>query len=93
MMEKLNLDSLDDVVGGFSEQNPGLPTKGMNIKCPRCHSDGAKSFAEGALYDPNIGSVEYKCKCGCQFVCMHGKVILKDDFLDLCNKKGITYTF
>ncbi len=92
-MSKLNDHEMDQVVGGFQEQNKGLPTNGMNIECPNCHSKEANSFAGSALYSPQIGSVEYHCKCGCQFVCYKDKVILKDDWLALCKNKGLAYEF
>lgn len=90
---KLDDKALDSISGGFSEQNKGLPTAGMRIECPNCHSKRARSFAKGALYDPELKSVEYSCKCGCNFVCYGGSVILKKDWLALCDAKGLKYGF
>lgn len=87
------MDDLDKIAGGFAEENRGLPTAGMNIKCPKCGASSPSSFSKSALYDPSIGSVEYRCKCGCSFVCMNGHVIPKQDFTALCHKKGINYKF
>jgi DNA-directed RNA polymerase subunit M/transcription elongation factor TFIIS len=90
---KIEDKELDSINGGFSEQNKGLPTVGMSIECPRCHSKKAASFAKGALFDPEIKSVEYRCKCGCNFVCYGGNVLLKKDWLNLCKSKGLKYSF
>ena len=92
-MMAINEKELEQVSGGFSETNKGLPTQGMNIVCPKCHSSNAASFSQAALYDRNIGSVEYKCKCGCSFVCYQGQVLMKKDWLALCSAKGISYGF
>ena len=92
-VDKLNVTELDGVVGGFREDNIQLPTEGMEIVCPKCNNKDGKSFAPSALYDPKIGSVEYRCKCGCKFVCYKGKVILRDDWDALCKLKGISYNF
>ena len=89
----LNLNELDHVVGGFAEASEGLPTAGMEIVCPRCYNDNKNYFAQSALYDPQIGSVEYRCSCGCKFVCYEGQVILRDKWDALCDRKGIHYVF
>jgi len=91
--KKLDLEALDQVTGGFEEENVLLPTEGMEIICPVCKNKDKDSFAPSALYDPKIGSVEYRCKCGAKFVCYHGKVILRQDWDDLCRKKGMKYGF
>lgn len=93
MMEKMDLNDLDRVNGGFEELNEKLPTEGMEIVCPNCHRKDKNAFAKSALYDPGIGSVEYRCGCGCSFVCYHGKVILRKDWDTLCAEKGIKYVF
>ena len=92
-VKNMRLDELDNVQGGFSEANKGLPTKGMDIVCPECHSRSADSFSDNALYDDKIGSVEYQCKCGCRFICYGGQVIKRADWLKLCDAKGISYRF
>ena len=92
-MEKMNLQDLDKVNGGFEEQNGNLPTAGMEIVCPNCHKKDQNAFAKSVLFDPEIGSVEYRCSCGCRFVCFKGKVILRKDWDDLCAKHGIKYVF
>lgn len=84
---------LDSVNGGFAEENRGLPTAGMNIVCPKCGSKQATSFQSNVLYEPKLGSVEYQCKCGCRFVCYKGKVILRKNWDELCERKGIEYPF
>jgi len=93
MMGKLSMDDLEKATGGFNEQNKVLPTFGMNIVCPKCKSTYVDSFSSGALYDPKLKTVEYQCKCGCQFVCQNGQAYEKSDFLALCKKKGIHYAF
>lgn len=92
-MKELKFDALEQVTGGFQETNQGLPTNGLNIVCPACHSSKANSFSKSALYDSKLGTVEYQCKCGCSFVISHGKAIKKNDFLNLCKQKGIAYPF
>ena len=92
-MNKLNKDDLAAVAGGFQEVNKDLPTKGLNIKCPKCGSSKGDSFLKGALYDDSIGSVQYQCRCGCAFVVYKSRVILKNDFIKLCKDKGISYPF
>jgi lysyl-tRNA synthetase class I len=91
--DKLDFNDLENVAGGFEERNIGLPTVGMEIVCPKCHKKDPDSFAASALYDPNLQSVEYRCSCGCKFVCSHGKVILREDWDALCKQKGINYPF
>jgi DNA-directed RNA polymerase subunit M/transcription elongation factor TFIIS len=90
---KLDDKELDSINGGFSEQNKRLPTAGMRIVCPKCHSKRAAAFSKSALFDPELKSVEYRCKCGCSFVCFGGNVFLKDDWLSLCKSKGLKYSF
>lgn len=92
-MKPLNEKELEKVTGGFQETNKSLPTRGLNIICPACHSTKAHSFSKSALYDDKLGTVEYQCKCGCSFVISHGKAIKKNDFLNLCKQKGIAYPF
>lgn len=92
-MDKLDFTELDNVTGGFAEENQGLPTSGMSIVCPACHTSDKDAFAGSVLYDPSIGSVEYHCRCGCKFVCYQGQVIQRQEWDALCKQKGIKYTF
>lgn len=92
-MQSIDFNELEAVNGGFNEANSDLPTSGLNIVCPKCHSRNASSFSPNALYDKKLGTVEYQCKCGCSFVVSHGKAIIKNDFLSLCDAKGINYSF
>jgi len=92
-LEYLKDADLGDVNGGFKEQNKILPTVGMNIVCPKCKTSDPSAFAGAALFDPNLDSVEYHCKCGCKFVCYKNQVILRKDFDDLCKANGIKYGF
>ena len=89
----LDMNQLDHVVGGFAEASEGLPTAGMEIACPSCNNSDKNYFSQSALYDPDIGSVEYRCSCGCKFVCYKGKVILREEWDALCKQKGINYKF
>ena len=91
--KKLDFSDLEQVAGGFEERNSALPTLGMEIYCPKCSKKDPDSFADSALYEPNLQSVEYKCSCGCRFVCCQGKIILREDWDVLCKDKGINYPF
>lgn len=90
---KLDKTELSEVSGGFSELNESLPTAGLDIKCPKCGTGTDESFSKSVLYDPDLGSVEYRCKCGCSFVCYQGRVHMKDDFIALCKANKINYRF
>lgn len=93
MKKPLDLFELNNVTGGFAEANPGLPTAGKKIKCPKCHTTEKSKFSKSVFYDPKLGSVEYMCGCGCKFVCYHNKVYLHDEWKQICNSKGIKYGF
>ncbi|MBR0409393.1 MAG: hypothetical protein IJI25_00095 [Eubacterium sp.] len=93
MMEKLNMDDLDQVAGGFVEENIGISTGGMSIVCPNCQNADKGGFSVSVLYDPELESAEYKCKCGCSFVCYRGNVILKEDWIAECKKNNYVYPF
>ena len=87
---KITDEELESVNGGFKE-TASLPTKGMNIKCPVCGN--SKNFGN-ALFDQKVGSVEYHCNdCGQDFVCYERQVILKNNWIGLCNKKNYSYPF
>ena len=87
---KISDDELESISGGFKE-TASLPTKGMNIKCPQCPN--TKNFGN-ALFDQKIGSVEYHCnECGTDFVCYDGQVVLKNNWISLCNSKKYKYAF
>ena len=91
--KKLSEEELLEVAGGFTETNRGLSTFGYEIKCPDCGAMSADSFEAGAWQDKKMNSVEYHCNCGCRFVCYDGYVIKKDNWINLCNKKGYRYPF
>ena len=93
MMKKLNENDLLAVTGGFQELNKALPTAGKDIICPKCGEKAGEQFAKSVLYDPSLGSVEYHCSCGCQFVCYNDEVSYKDEFVKLCGQNGIEYKF
>ncbi|MCR4908330.1 MAG: hypothetical protein K5985_05810 [Lachnospiraceae bacterium] len=73
----INDKELENVSGGVREE-ADIPTKGKSIVCPVCeHGDRIK---KKALYDPDLGSVQYECKCGAKFVYYGNSVIMYDDF-------------
>ena len=87
---KISDDELESINGGFKE-TASLPTKGMNIKCPKC---GNSTSFGNALFDKKIGSVEYHCgSCGTDFICYDGQVVLKNNWISLCNTKKYSYPF
>ena len=90
---KISDDELDEVVGGFGEANSALNTAGMNIICPSCSSSSPNSFSKQVLHDPKTGSLEYRCKCGCRFVCYEGYVIPLDSWISRCAAEGYKYPF
>ncbi|MCR4891099.1 MAG: hypothetical protein K5989_02800 [Lachnospiraceae bacterium] len=86
-------DQLEHINGGFGELASG-GTKGMNIVCPSCAASNKSDFSNKVLKDAKTGSLEYKCnKCNTSFICYDGYVILKSDWINLCNKKGHKYPF
>ncbi len=90
---KIPDDDLLDVVGGFKEE-ANLPTRGMNICCPnpRCRASSRDSFDKYTFWDARTNSVEYHCKdCGTSFVCYDKGVILKADWIKLCDKNNYVY--
>ncbi len=93
--KKINLpdETLETVVGGFREDNKNLATYGMDIVCPMCHNSAANKFSDMVFQDPVMNSVEYRCKCGCSFVCYGGSVILKSDWIKKCKDKGYVYPY
>ncbi|MCR5627642.1 MAG: hypothetical protein K6F99_10000 [Lachnospiraceae bacterium] len=93
MEKKIDIKELEAISGGFTEQAP-IATKGKNIKCPNWQSEKKSSFADQAKVDPKTGSVEYHCnQCGTDFVCYENNVILKQNWIALCNKKGYKYPY
>ncbi len=92
-MKALLEEELDSVVGGFREGNRALSTAGLNIICPSCEASDSGSFSPQVMQDAKTGSVEYKCKCGCQFVVYEGNVIPKAKWVKLCRSKNYSYPF
>lgn len=90
---KMRDDELENISGGFEEKNKALDTYGMEIKCPSCGNTKKERFSPVAFKDPKTGSVEYRCNCGCAFVCYEKQVILKQDWIDKCKEKKYTYPF
>ena len=86
-------DELNTVVGGFGETNKNLSSAGYQIKCPKCGATAASSFEAGTWQDNTQHTTEYHCNCGAKFVVKDGYVIMKDAWIDLCNKKGYKYPF
>ena len=89
-MKKMRDNELENIAGGFRETG-NVPTQGMNIVCPKCKS--GDNIRGGALFDNKMGSVEYSCGCGTDFVCYDGQVILKSKWIKLCNAKKYHYPF
>ena len=86
-------EELSGVTGGFGELNSALPTSGYEIICPRCGNSKSGGFSSSVKYDKRTGSVEYSCNCGCDFICYEESVILKADWVSLCNKKEYKYPY
>ena len=88
---ELTDDDLENINGGFKETNKKLYSFGFNIKCPKCGKSGANDFYSGVKVDDTQKSVEYHCKCGCQFIFKDGYAVIKEDWVGLCSSKGYTY--
>ena len=88
-------DELDNVAGGFRE-DANIPSKGLDIKCPNCKSDGVNDIAmEVKVWNAgDIKSVEYTCyKCFSQFVVFNGTAYKKQDFINKVKQIGKTYPY
>lgn len=83
---------LESVSGGYKETQE-VASKGKNIVCPRCNASKKISFYPKPFYDDSLQSVEYHCRCGCKFVYCLDNFILKEDFISMCDKKGINYRY
>lgn len=77
-------DSMLDAVSGGT----GSAGADSGIKCPNCNSDSVNFI----FRDPNTGSIEYACICGCQFVYYKGNTVLKSKWIELCKKRDYIYT-
>ena len=85
---------MEQVSGGFRENNSKLGTAGMSIRCPACGASSAENFRGSVLQDPKTGSVEYHCnQCGTDFICYDGYVVKKKDWISMCKKKNHAYPF
>ena len=83
---------LESVSGGYMETQEGA-SKGKDIVCPRCNASEKDSFCPKPFQDDSLQSVEYHCKCGCKFVYYGGMFLLKEDFISMCDEKGINYLY
>lgn len=92
-MKRLSDEELHKVSGGFREDNIELKgiSYGMNIKCPICGEERKEGFYNGVYVDPVMRSAEYRCKCGCAFICYQNNVIMLDDWIVECNKHNHSY--
>ncbi|MBO4375419.1 MAG: hypothetical protein J5829_09970 [Lachnospiraceae bacterium] len=88
---KLEDKDLETINGGFEETNSKLPTYGLEVKCPKCGQTSAEGFEDGVGFDTTQNTVEYHCKCGCEFIVKDGYAVIKSNWINLCNKKGYTY--
>ena len=89
----LSDDELAQVSGGFREDNIELKgiSYGMNITCPQCGEDRKAGFYNGVYVDTVMGSAEYRCRCGCTFVCYQNNFITLDDWITECNRHHYSY--
>ncbi len=95
MMTRLNDDELNNISGGVREDNPDLPTWGYDIHCPDCKITGRKEEIDRhVFYDPQMDSVEYRCKtCNTKFICYKKNVILKDAWIQECLRHTPPYIY
>lgn len=91
--KRLGNVELNEISGGFREDNVKLMgiSYGMNIVCPSCGEDKKVGFYDGVYVDPKIESAEYRCRCGCAFVCYKGSIHMMDEWLEKCDQHGYSY--
>lgn len=92
-VKRIDDSELENINGGWKETNKKLATFGKEIVCPSCGASKKVQFEDIALQDDKTKSVEYHCRCGCQFVCYDDCVILKSDWINKCNSKDYSYPF